>query len=261
MDYIKKRLIYYFYGFEGYRDNRAIKIHLNCLKYYSHIFDEALFVISLDDVDNKELIHSIQKDIIECGFKNITFKVHKNNGYCEAQVYYNEIIERLSQLDGLTFFGHTKGISNYHNYNINSIDDWILGMYYLNLEYINEIETNLCHDIARFYGTFLQAIGPKTNKNQIVYSGTFYWINAPMLYNDIKTGEVELPSTYFHRGYAEGIPGNSFPWGEGKFLASHNRRILGRYDEYTQSDEAIKILLGDEYEEYNNFKNEILKNV
>ena len=153
---IKKRLVFYFYTFENFMDNRAIKIHLKCLKKYSNVFDNALFIISIDDVNNSPLIFETETELLKLGFKDIRFKIHKNNGYCESQPFYEEIVRNLKYLDGLTFFGHTKGVTNYakSDVDIESIDAWLLGMYYLNLEFIPEVEYRMTYSLSRFFGAF-----------------------------------------------------------------------------------------------------------
>ena len=154
MGNIKKRLIFYFHTFEGFLDNRAIQIHLRCLAYYCNVFDEALFIISVDDTKNDRLIYDTETALLKCGFRNVQFKVHRNNPYCEAQPFFEEIVEKMNSLDGLTFFGHTKGEGNYNRKDANSeaVDAWILGLYYTNLSYLEEVENRLIKDFSCLFG-------------------------------------------------------------------------------------------------------------
>lgn len=264
MEHIKKRLVFYFYTFDGFKENRAIKIHLKCLKHYSHVFDEALFIISVDDTENAQLIYDTEVEILGAGFKDVRFKVHKNNGYCEAQPFFEEIMEKLDTLDGLTFFGHTKGVTNYQKAGccVESIDDWLIGMYYLNLEHIEDVENKMTYRVSRFYGAFLtdNEDGPGVN---CLYSGTFYWMNCPMIDIDRRNGEADIPKTYHQRGFAETLPGLLYKWkGVGTVeFASYCTRCLYPYDPYFETNYVISFLLGDDIGAYSLFKNEVLNSI
>lgn len=260
--HIKKRLIFYFYTFNGFLDNRAIQIHLRCLSHYCNVFDEALFIISIDDIEDDKLIFDTETEILKCGFRNIQFKVHKNNSYCESQPFFEEIVSKLDVLDGLTFFGHTKGITNVlkNDVVIESIDAWILGMYYLNLEFIDEVEKSLCYTPHRFYGAFLTDCKDPWYK-QFFYAGTFYWINCPYVWNDAVAKIVKLPTTFNHRNFAESFPGLLYEWNNGRHgLDSHCKRILYLNDFYKKSHTSIPFLTGCE-DGYNKFKEAILNKI
>ena len=258
MEHIKKRLVFYFYTFEDFLNNRAIKIHLKCLKHYAHVFDEALFIISVDEIDNSKLIFETESELLKIGFKDVHFKVHKNNGYCEAQPFFEEIVSKLDNLDGLTFFGHTKGVTNYQKTDccLESIDAWLLGMYYLNLEFIDEMESSVCYNINRCYGAFLTE-NKHSGGTDWLYAGTFYWLNCPSIYIDGQRGCVEIPKTFHQRGFAEDFPGLLYKLEE---LGSHGNIILYPFDIYSKAHTAIPILLGDgdSLDRYEIFKKEIL---
>ena len=262
---IKKRLVFYFYAFENYKDNYANKLHLNCLKHYANIFDEVIFVISVDDLENKELILDVELEIIKCGFKDIRFKLHKNNAYREVPTFYDEIVERLDKLDGITFFGHNKGTTNVQKADavIKSIEAWILGMYYLNLEFISEVEEQLCSDVPRFYGAFLLDARKWDILNVCYYVGTFYWVNGPKIAVDILTKYVEPLDTYHHRGFAECFPGLLYRNCGLEIFGSHEHRFYteGRMDSYYQMQTYIPFLLGNDLTGYNKFCEKNLENV
>lgn len=260
MEHIKKRLIFYFYTFNDFMNNPAIKIHLKCLKYYSHVFDEALFIISIDDKNNSKLIFDTEIELLKLGFNNIQFKIHKNNAYCEAEPFYNEIVSKLKTLDGLTFFGHTKGVTNVLNPScvIESINAWILGMYYLNLEFIDEVEKSLLYEPYRFYGAFLCDATQSVLK-QYLYAGTFYWINCSAIYNDVIKGNHSLPCCIDGRGFAEEFPGLLYNWNNGtQGLYSHDNRILYEFDFYCYTHERILFLIQNDINRYENFKKNII---
>ena len=258
-EHIKKRLVFYFYTFENFLDNRAIQIHLKCLKHYSKLFDEALFIISVDDTENEMLILNTERELLDIGFKDIRFKVHKNNAYCEAQPFFEEIVCKLKWLDGLTFFGHTKGVTNYQKVDccVESIDAWILGMYYLNLEFIDEVENSLCYEPHRFFGAFLTDCRNSWFGGWL-YSGTFYWLNCPSIWNDVVMKQKEIPTTYHHRGFAEDFPTLLYDWNNGvSGLDSHGKLVVHNFDYYTDTQNRISFLCGG-IEGYEDFKNKIL---
>ncbi len=260
MEHIKKRLIFYFYAFEGFTDNRAIKIHLRCLKHYAHVFDEALFVISVDDTENEQLIYIAETELLKLGFKDIHFKVRKNNGYREAQAFYDEIVKKLNALDGLTFFGHTKGTTNYGNgWAVEeSLDAWLIGTYYLNLEFIDEVEECAVKLYgSRFYGAFLSnyIVG---NKNKMTYYGSFYWINCPVIWADAKKDAIELPCDIGNRAFVEDFPALLYDWKEGAMLTTHLFRYLHPYKPYEETHKIIHFLLAESTEGYDKFKEEVL---
>lgn len=259
-EHIKKRLVFYFYTFENFTGNRAIQLHLRCLKHYSKVFDEALFIISVDDTENDKLIFDTEVELLKCGFKNVHFKVCNNSSFCECQAFFNEIVKKLGMLDGFTFFGHTKGTTNYGNgWAVEeSLDAWILGMYYLNLEYIDELEDYFTRlNGARFYGTFLSNYITEP-KNKLTYLGSFYWLNCPVIWGDVKKGIVELPIDVGNRALAEDFPAILYEWEEGTRLASHHLRILYFLKPYENTHKAIDFLLGEDIKKYEKYKNEML---
>lgn len=197
-----RNLVFYFYGFDGYKDNRAIKIHFKCLKKYCNVFDNALFIISVNDITNIKLISDIEHDLINCGFNNISFKIHQNDVYCEANVFKEEIVNKLNEYEGITFFGHTKGVSNYTEETKDSMDEWITSMYFFNLEYTKNIEGYLAFDVSLFYGHFLS----RHLDGLFYYNGTFFWINTKKLYHHKNVFNIHDDENVDGRGYAELYP-------------------------------------------------------
>ena len=260
MGHIKKRLIFHFYSFANFRKNYAIQLHLKCLKHYSSVFDEALFIISVDNINDNDLILETQIAILQCGFKNVQFKIHENNLYYEAEPFYNEVISKLDILDGLTFWGHTKGTTNVLQEikSMESLEAWILGMYFLNLQFIEEVEWALCVEPHRFYGTFLTDLR-ESWAHCYLYPGTFYWLNCPGIWRDLqlKMTKAPVPTSSGDRGVAEYLPGLLYTWTGSRSdgLYSHNNAILYPYDAYFSSHEALDFLLKDNddkvrYEEF-----------
>ena len=153
---MKKRLVFSFYASEDFEDNIANKFHFKCLERYSNVFNEVIVCIIVSDVENKELVYKVRNYFLRIFNCSIAFKTYENTALNESLVFENEISDRLKSLDGLTFFAHNKGAGNINNWicDKNSILRWILGMYYLNLEPIYDVEQCLCHNFSgMFYGS------------------------------------------------------------------------------------------------------------
>ena len=262
MNDVHKRLVFHFYCDNDYKSNRAIKIHLQCLKHYSSIFDEALFCICVDDLDNTDLIQSIEHDIIGCGFNDIRFKLVKNTSYREAKTFYDEIATKINELYGITFFGHTKGYTNYKNLpygaDIENLDTWITGLYFLSLSDLDDVKNRLLGPpMNSFYGSFLSYC---KEIDLILYSGTFYWINAPSLNDKIKNNIPLLDNCT----YAENFLSKIFKYKEFSKKGGYNGR--GNFmsfvlNNYCFANKTIKGFLNDDIEEYLDFKEKILKEI
>lgn len=267
MESIHKRIVFHFYTFEDFKNNRANQLHLKCLKRYSNVFNDAIFVISLDDISNVKLIRETQDAILDCGFLNIKFIIKKNDSYREAKTFYEEIILKMKDLYGLTFFGHNKGTTNYatHPDNKDDIDAWIVGLYYFNLNFIEEVKNETISNCSCFYGAFLH-VNPRQIEDKEVpggYSGTFYWINCSRLYNKpfiekkFYDREIDIFPPISDRYYAEQYPTLMCSWDNGWGLSSHGRKVIFTEDLYHNASKALRFLSNSE-EEYNEVKN--LKN-
>ena len=210
---INKKLVFHIFLYDdnvNYFNNVAYKMHMLCLKHYSHIFDTACFNISVENENREEQIIKIKKDIVECGFKNIEIIVTKNDYLCEVNTFKHFVLDNLGKSNDLVFFGHTKGIINVIdgiNYPENILH-WIFTMYYFNLEDIcvEYMQKSLIQSFGgsknTFYGglrTFLDEI------NSSFYPGTFYWINQMKLYEDNLNGVVRIPNIY-NRNFCEELP-------------------------------------------------------
>lgn len=252
---IYKNIVFHFYTFNGFENNEANVLHLSCLKYFAGIFDHAKFIVSVDDVKDIDLIKKTEKAIISCGFKNIEFKVSKNDYYREAKTFSEEIINGIGNYDGLTFFAHNKGITNMMDPKINrsSVLKWIAGMYYMNLNFVDDAENELINKFKySFYGSFKVVSDKIENKNKTWYAGTFYWINTNRLSNNIKQRGIKVMRLH-DRGYAEMLPG------ELDELASYKEIYLYPFD-YNDAGDRILFLLGENDKEYAKFC-EYAKNV
>lgn len=267
---VKKRLIFHFYAGKDYRTNRAVLIHLECLKHYHKVFDEALFCVAVDDVNDSELITSVETDICKCGFKDLHFKVVQNDIYREARTFYDEIIAKIDVLDGMTFFGHTKGYTNYKDLpyfaTSDKLDSWITGLYYFSLEFASEAELHLFGQpfFNVFYGSFLTYCEKDSyNKSFIYYSGTFFWTNALRLLKNTK----EMP-LLDDLGYAERFPSCFFTVDDFYNRTMNSLSGYGYYMTFTTNlyyriDEVIREFLNNEkdYNKFLNYKTKILANI
>ena len=109
---MKKKLVFHFYCDSEWENNQAVKLHLKCLEYFSHIFDDAVVVISTNDISNKDMIMSVKKKIIcTLDVPSLTIKVKENTPFREAQTYHDEVLGQ--DYDGIVFFAHTKGYTNF----------------------------------------------------------------------------------------------------------------------------------------------------
>lgn len=261
-----RRLIFYFYATPDYRENDAYKMHFSCLKKYSNVFDDAHFFISVDDITDKELISRVAGDIVSCGFvENVKFTIIENGQCCESMVFKNEIVDNLGELTGLTFFAHTKGVVSIKKYNRDSILKWIFGLYYMNLEFLEDVHNQLQvyqPSYQRFfYGTFLRQIaeeyGGGTNFGA-EYEGTFFWINCVSLKNYMIKNEIAVPNE-IGRFYAERFPGNIFPIGI-RLGSKNYTYYVGDISLYDNCDEILSAILPTaDLEIFNNEYKKIIK--
>lgn len=190
-----KRLVFHFYVPSMWKTLKSVELHLNCLRQYSFIFDEALFVISVDNLEDTELINEFEHTLLNLGFKgNISFKVEENTMLFEAKTLNEEIFQKLETLEGITFFGHSKGIGNELRDSLewDKLETWICGLYFLSLEYYIEAESKLYGVWSTAFGPFKSTWEELDNKNHWIYSGTFFWLNCPRLYDKIKRENLEL---------------------------------------------------------------------
>jgi len=257
---IKLRLVYYFWipknGF-----NEMHELHFKCLEKYSNLFDESIFFIAVDDIDNKDMLNIVkdtEKRLFNCGFiKNVTFNVIYNNEmYREGKIFKEEIVDKFRERDGLTFFAHTKGVSTY-NINIESNKLWVAAMYYFNLNFINDVIFYLNGTTINSYG-FFRCFDTefKHIKNRWMYCGTFMWLNCPKIYNYIISNNIIIPELY-DKGYAEDFLGNIIPW---TFSSSKGKWVTKNQDMYNNCKSILNFFVNseDELNEFYKFYNNVL---
>lgn len=255
----KTRLVFYYWISEHGFSN-IINVHYDCLKYYKNIFDEALFVLSIDNLENHEKIESIKNSILSIGFKNLYFKIIKNNINIRESICVKEIIDTLNDYDGLTFFAHTKGASDYdtQNFLFKYMSHWVVQMYYFNLNYINDVKTKLINENYLAYGAMMmENSNIATNRYRWYYPGTFFWINGKKIKKYIKYKNITVPglddwSTIAFsqqcRYYSENILGAIFPSElAASSLKKYDKENYFQYNHLHIKDKITK-------KEYNNYK-------
>jgi hypothetical protein len=188
---MKKQLYFYFYTRRDTLFSEVNQIHFKCLEYYRNVFDEAFICISIDDINDEELIKDTQTiffDIFKG--KTLSFKVMQNNQQlCESMFFHEEILDNLDKLD-LVFFAHGKGVTNITDPRCDreSLLHWIVGLYYgsLNNYYcaINKITRDTYFTCGSFY---------TKRYDMRLYSGTFYWMNTKRINTYVKRNKIDLP--------------------------------------------------------------------
>ena len=224
-----RRLIFHFYANKEWKTNPAYLIHKYFLRKYACIFDDAVFVISVDDVNDWELIRTVECFLIDCNFPSIKFVVEKNTMLYEVETFNKYVIQQIDKLDGLTFFAHSKGTLDYNNPKMNkdAVLIWIASLYYLSLEFYKEAEWGAYTAGSCFFGGPLvkhgENSGINSSKNGFMYSGTFYWLNCKEIYDKFFGNFPEIKNRY----YAENFPGNLCrPYNYEAY--SHNYMMINR---------------------------------
>lgn len=272
---MQKTLVYHIYLSDDIETNLAYKINADCLKYYVNIFDNVKFIIVMDNLGDFELREKGLKYISNIQFKgNVDIVFRKNTELGEAATVRDYVIK--SDNNDLVFFCHTKGIGAFKNKdektNLDSIINWILVMYFYNLNYAEEVIEYFYGKrgpIEAFYGTLLMLLTDMDTYPVFIpklhYSGSFYWVNKPFL-SKIKNNYDYDNYIFSNRYDAEFFPGYVFKedgWGKG--LISHNNvkikseGLLGAF--YVMDNDGwdrVLSILGDK-EEFYKFKNEIMK--
>lgn len=189
-----KRLVYAFYNKPDWENDYITLLHCKMLERYINVFDEVVFCIIIDDLSDTNAIKKIEKHILTIYNKNITFKIVENNNYRETYVFYTEIFLKMKQLDGLTFFAHTKGQSEMESRE--EAIAFILGSYFFSLENTDNI------DKYPFYGSFKMLnnspLSMKGNRYDWFYVGTFFWGNYNKIYNEHKNNFVLFSNRWFN---------------------------------------------------------------
>ena len=208
---VKTKSVSHFHAGDGWKTNRAIRIWLACFAEYSGMFDECTVVVASDRPDDRYFNNEVVTEITKhCFCKNVEIKIVENTCYRESKTFYDEIVQK--RFDGLTFFNHTKGETNYAEHDKDSIDDWIIGAWFLSLMDMENTVPVLLHAGSKnagsfFYGSFSMINEDGSIPADLCYHGTFYWTNMEWIRNEIGSGlKCEIPALS-SRLYAEKFPG------------------------------------------------------
>lgn len=280
MEKQKKRLIFYLYITDDFFQRKTNLVTIECLRRYSYIFDCADFYLSIDDTNNYELINKVENLIINLGFnKDIAFHIHQNDEYRESAVVKEEIADKIGEINDLIFFAHGKGFTNLEVYEENSMIHWLLGCYYLSLEFYEE-GISLITGMNTFsaFGSFPLVLEKRKHPESDMlameelylgrikygwcFSGTFFWINPPKIYDHMQIFKQDIPRI-FDRYYSEKFLGN---------IMSYNSNATGHLLRYLYSgnnmyndgvaESCIQfILTEEELPAYYQFREDILKQV
>lgn len=223
-----KLLVYNMYIIDSYVDNSATgkiyDMHFIMLNKICPLFDEIIFILTYNGNNNDQIVLNFKKKLIEeCSqCPKITFIFEKNNAnYREGIIYKKYIIDKLNEYDGLTMFGHSKGVTNSNN--INYLDNtllWIYSLYYLNttwnLEVFNKLDDNPNCKYITYGGLYFKDRRHNIKYNWF-YSGSFYWLNTKKLLKYITDNNIDY-SSYLSKINEHGLmrcaelfPGNIIP--------------------------------------------------
>lgn len=154
------------------------EINRRCLEHFHDVFDDAVFCVCVDDRTDSNLIHKAVAWIWSCGFKdNVTIKVKPNSPYRDSQTFYDEVVDHLSDFDGMVFFGHNKGNTIEE---LDGLKQWIIFSYYSCLDEIeNKIKRLTDHTIVFGYVPLAggQPLFYIFNKHGWMIPGTFFLFN------------------------------------------------------------------------------------
>ena len=197
--YIFKRMVYAFYASN---DNNFIdELHYKLLERYINVFDEVIFCIIIDDINDRDTISNIEKRITSFRNGDVIFKVYENSNYRESEVFYNEIFLQMERLHGMTFFAHSKGKGVMET--TEEIIAFITAIYYFSLNDLSEIGNQ------PFYGSLKMInntpLGGDFIRHKWFYVGTFFWGDYQRIHNECK----KFP--YFSsRWFDETFPGELY---------------------------------------------------
>ena len=256
-------MIYSFYVADNACNNEIYELHYNLISQICNVFDRIIFVICHNGNMNDDIIYNIKSKLInitgECN--NITFIFeHNNKNFREGIIFKKYIIDKLDQYDDyLTFFAHSKGVSN--QYGIDHIDNlklWIFLLYYLNFRWLFEVRKKLNtyskeYDYMSFGGLYFKDTR-HTNKYHWFYSGSFQWLNTFKINKYIKDNNINITPFICEEGEtlkrcAELFIGNIFDSNYAAFRLDqrYNKQNDNRYHNWGWeiSYENIDIFLND----------------
>lgn len=200
---MKLHWIYVLYVKDEYCNNDIYEWHYKLLHKYSQYFNSIHIIISIDEqlYYDSDIIYRIKSRLIDTlNCNNIELTTEFNNPYYrEGEFYKKYVYDQLENLqDSLIFFGHSKAITNPSNYEyIENTKLWVYSLYYLNLNWIEEMRRKLVDEPNYiFYGGLYFKDYRHNNINNWFYSGSFHWVNPKRLLKYFKDNDVD-PSQFF----------------------------------------------------------------
>ena len=267
MTQVKRRFVYHMWVPDNIADNQknVIKCHIFCMKRYVEWFDDVIIVLAYDN--NIEAANKLKKifiDVFNKDDQSLTFKTVKNTEFREASTAYQYLYSMNDMYNGITFFGHSKGLNNIIQDSLKNktscfstfenISEWICALYYFSLNFKEETAKALCGTKC-YYGPLLVYT---LSNNAWIYSGAFYWVNQENLFNTCKN--IYCTSKFLKQSSkttAETMPNNLILNLNFYYITSHNNFYIpinpgNEIDFYKNVDFAVKQCSGSE-EDYNNF--------
>ena len=205
-----KKLLFYVFNIKDnieLLDENIYNIHLKYLKYYYNIWDECIFIILSENINDK-LINDI-KIKLSCIFynKNIQIITEETNNFNETYYYKKYILNNIFNYKNYyIMFGNTFGISNkqdefirnYYYINDDNIEKYIKFSYCLNcdqsyyLYYNYNLDFYLKDNIIFGNPFFIQKNEQNALKFDYMFSLTnFYWINVNNIINNLSKTDID----------------------------------------------------------------------
>lgn len=153
-----KHIMYYMWN----NNSDIIGYHLDKLLRTIDIFNGERIATVVDGDAN--LLHKLDS----MGFKTIIRGTNQSGEYPAESYYFHQMLSKLPK-DGLTFYGHAKGVSYAtKEFNEGPVKLWCENLYNSCLfgynDHLSILEQNI------FSGSML-----RTNRKTLVYPGTFFW--------------------------------------------------------------------------------------
>ena len=200
---VPRRLIFAFSVFEGCLENRAVRLHMESIRRWCGVFDDAVFVFM---GDRRHAI-PVMEELLGIGFKGIQFRFREeDDGLYEAAVFRDEIFGTSDNDGRMCFFAHSKGITNYGMYPERQIDIWITSMWYMNMYDADAIRKRfMTQYFSLFHGTFKKQCDE--DGSLYMYEGTFYWLLPGKLKKMLgPSGEPPLYSRWWAEYLPQSVP-------------------------------------------------------
>lgn len=219
------KLIFYWYIHN--RDwHYLYDIHIKLLNEYKDRFSEQEFIIATDSDTKQEYIDAVIAKLKSI-FPNAKFTFYENDKQLrESKYFYNEIATKLDQMDDRWyFFAHNKGVDSHYAPGV-LCKMWVVGMYYMNLNYPEKILEDMNKPKTCVIGTYLLhgfKYWPWLTFGWH-YSGTFWWFNPKRISSLIKEKNTSIPQKN-DRYFTESCWGSCIPDDD-----LYRKPALGKYN-------------------------------